>query len=70
MRDLCKLRAIPNWMDLHLKKKVLIDFPLFLLQRGQGSGMLSVCEDNPVTIYRNRVLLVGSMKYVSDILKL
>ena len=35
---------------------------LFLRQRGQSGCKISVCEDNPLTAYHNRVLLVGGCK--------
>ena len=37
-------------------------FPLFLRQKGQGFGKLPARKDNPLTAYRNRVLLTRVYK--------
>ena len=49
----------PDFLLCVTPEKIKVnDFPLFLWQRGQGFGKISICEDNPLTAYRNRVLLV------------
>ena len=57
-----QIQAGKRQRELFIKKSTRVAasyFPLFLRQRGQNGGKISVCEDNPLTAYHNRVLLVG-----------
>ena len=53
----------PDFLLCVTPEKVKVnDFPLFLRQRGQGFGKLPARKDNPLTAYRNRVLLTRVYK--------
>jgi len=40
----------PDFLLCVTPEKIKVnDFPLFLWQRGQGFGKISICEDNPLT---------------------